>query len=176
MTTLIRRSLALTVFAALTLGAAACSGGVTGTATPTATPTSDAPTSAPGNPLASIDPCQLLDQSQLTQLGLNAGKPDNTAKSRGCQWAKGGSYTIGVNLDGSQPIGAVGTDGATKVVLQSHDAVQTTSSGLGCDVEIAISATSSVDVGIASGNSPDDCQVAQTYAQMIESKLPAQQK
>ena len=171
MTTLIRRSLALTVFAALTLGIAACSGGVTGTATPTTTPTS-----APSNPLASIDPCQLLDQGQLTQLGLQAGTPDNTAKSRGCQWAKGGSYTVGVHLDGSQPIDAAGTDGASKVALRSHDAVQTTASGLGCDVEIAISATSSVDVGIASGDSTNDCQVAQTYAQLIESKLPAQQK
>lgn len=174
MTMLIRRSLALPVLAALTLGLAACSGGVTGTATPTTTPSSDAPTTAPGSPLASIDPCQLFDQSQLTQLGLATGKPDNTAKSRGCQWAKGTSYTVGLYLDGSQPIDAVGSDGASQVSLQSHDAVQTTANGPGCDVEIAISKTASVDVAITPVDNA--CQVAQTYAQLVEPKLPAQER
>ncbi|HEX4225164.1 MAG TPA: hypothetical protein VHZ97_22565 [Pseudonocardiaceae bacterium] len=90
------------------------------------------------------------------------------------RWQKHGDYSIGIHLDGTQAIDAVGTDGASKVTLQSHDAVQTSSSGFGCDVEIAISPSASVDV-IAS-STPNDCQVAQEYAGLIESKLPAQQK
>jgi hypothetical protein len=172
---LIRRSVAVSMLAVLALTTAACSNNLPGTATSTTTP-SDTPSSAPSNPLASIDPCQLLDQNQLTQLSLGAGKPDNTAKARGCQWAKGGSYTVSVYLDGSQPIDAVGSDGASAVTLSSHDAVQTTSSGLGCDVEIAVSKSASVDVIVTSGSGINDCQLAQTYAQMIESKLPAQQR
>ncbi|HEV3356583.1 MAG TPA: DUF3558 family protein [Pseudonocardiaceae bacterium] len=175
MTKLIRRSLALPALLALTLGISACSGDIGGTATPSASSTSsNGPSSTAADPFSAIDPCQLLDQGQLTQLGLEAGKPDNTAKSRGCQWAKGTSYTVAVYLDGSQPIDAVGTDGASAVTLESHDAVQTTANGPGCDVEIAVSKTASADVVLTPV--ADACRVAQTYAQMIESKLPAQQK
>lgn len=173
MTKLIRRSLALTTLAAATLGVAACSGDVGGTPTPSST-TSDAPSTTAANPLASLDPCSLLTQDSLTQLGITVTGPDNTAKSRGCKWQKHGQYSIGIYLDGSQPIDTVGTDGASKVTLQSHDAVQTSTSGFGCDVEIAISTSASVDV-IAS-STPNDCQVAQNFAGLIESKLPAQQR
>ena len=108
----------------------------------------------------------------MAKLGLEPGKIDNTAKSRGCEWSKHGSYTVGIYFDDSQPIDAVGANGASAVTLQSHDAVQTTGSGFGCDVEIAISKTASVDVAISS----NDCQVAQSYAGLIEPKLPAQEK
>lgn len=160
------------MLASLALGIAACSGGVTGTATPTTTPSSDAPTSAPGNPLASLDPCSLLTQDDLTQLGITVTGPDNTAKSRGCGWQKHGAYSVGIYLNGSQGIETAGVDGATKVNLQSHDAVE--SQSYGCGVEIAISKTSSVDINVSSG--PNDCQTAQTYAQLIEPKLPAQER
>jgi hypothetical protein len=171
-TTLIRRSLALPILITAVLGLAACSGGG---GTPTASSTSsDAPSKAAGNPLAPLAPCDLLSQDQLTSLGLGPGKPDNTAKSRGCEWAKGTSYALGIYLDGSQPIETAGTGGAVKVDLQSHDAVQTVPDGFGCGVEIAISGTASVAVNVSSG--PNACQVAQEYAGLIESKLPAQQK
>lgn len=168
-TKLVRRSLALSVLITTALGISACSGDVSGTATP-----SDAPSTTQTNPLATLEPCGLLTQDDLTQLGITVKGPDNTSKSRGCEWQKHGVYSVGIYLDGSQPIETAGTDGTVKVTLQSHDAVQTAENGFGCGVEIAISGTASVAVNVSAG--PNDCQTAQEYAGLIESKLPAQQK
>jgi hypothetical protein len=174
-TALIRRSLTLPILVALAVGITACSGGVSGTPTPTASPSSDSPSTSAGSPLASLDPCSLLTGDEMTQLGVISNGPDNTPKSRGCVWQKHGAYTVGIYLDGTQGIDAPGSDGATKATLSSHDAVQVERTG--CDIEIAISNTSSVDVNASyGGNQGQECQLAQTYAQMIESKLPAQQK
>jgi hypothetical protein len=116
----------------------------------------------------------LVTPHDQQQLGLDAGRPDNTSKSRGCEWDKGTMYSVGIYLDGSQPIEAASSDGVTKVTLKAHDAVQTTPDGFGCGVEIAISKTSSVGVNVS--YVANDCQIAQNFAGLIESRLPAQQK
>ena len=106
-TTLTRRSLALPILVCAMLGIAGCSGGITGSAT-SSTTSSGAPSSVPANPLASLDPCGLLSEEQLAQLGITLTGPDNTAKSRGCGWQQHGNYSVGIYLDGSQGIEAAG--------------------------------------------------------------------
>jgi hypothetical protein len=165
-TSLLRRSAVLASIAASVLGLTACSGDVPGTATPS--------TTAPANPLASVQPCSLVTLDDQARLGLDPGKSNNTAKSRGCEWSKGTSYAVAIYLDGSQPIEAAGVNGVTVLPLQSHDAVQTPPDGLGCGIEIAISKTSSVAVNVS--NVANACQLAQQYAGLIEPRLPAQEK
>jgi hypothetical protein len=172
----------LPAFAAIALGAAACSSGAatgtpTATSAPATTSSSDSSSSGDGNSLASVDPCGLLTQQQVSQLGLTAEGPANNAESKGCGWRKGPTYSLGFYIYQNRPIDAVGSNGASKVTLQSHDAVETTASGTGCAVEIEVSRTSTVLVTTdANSGLTQSCRIAEQYATLIEPKLPAEQK
>ncbi|HJP78545.1 MAG TPA: DUF3558 family protein [Pseudonocardiaceae bacterium] len=171
----IRRSLILPMLLVVGLGIVACSGGETGTAIPSSSSTT--PTSAPqssNNPVAAIDPCTLLSQDDLTNLGLTSTGPEHTAKSRGCGWQKGPTYSLGIYADASQGIDELRDGSSTTAPLQSHDAIKTPSN-VDCSIDIAITKSSSVSVSIAMTNG-DECGIAMQYATLIEPKLPAQQK
>jgi hypothetical protein len=169
-TTLIRRSLILPVLMIVGIGSVACAGGgVTGSAT---TPPASSTTASP---VAAINPCTLLDQSDMTQLGLTSTGPEATPKSRGCGWAKHATYSLGIYVDGSQGIDQLRNGNSTTVPVQSHDAIQTADTDIDCGIDIAITKTSSVGVQIEAGGG-NACQYAQQYATLIEPKLPAQQK
>jgi hypothetical protein len=127
------------------------------------------------NPIASVNPCSLLTQSDVTHLGLTANGPDNTTKSRGCAWTKSASYSVGIYANGSQGLDELRADNSTTAPLQSHDAIQTANSGIDCLFDIAITKTSSVDISVEAGIG-NACQIAAQYATLIEPKLPAQQK
>lgn len=172
----IRRSLILPVLLTAGLALAACSGGGSGNTTPTASSTTSnsAPSSSADNPVAAIDPCTLLSQDEVTSLGLTSRGPETAGKSRGCGWAKGASYAIGIYADASQGLDALRAANSTTISLSSHDAMQTPS-GIDCGVDIAITKVSSVGISVESaGNNP--CAIATQYATLIEPKLPAQQK
>jgi hypothetical protein len=169
-TTLIRRSLILPVLMVVGIGSAACTGGGT-SGTATTPPT----TSTTANPVAAIDPCGLLSQSDMTSLGLTSTGPEKTAKSRGCGWDKGASYSVGIYADSSQGLDELRADNSTTGSLQSHDAIQTQNSSIDCLFDIAVTKTSSIDVSVEAGIG-NACQLAQQYAALIEPKLPAQQK
>lgn len=155
---------------------AGCSGGADAGST-TATSTPSTTTGEASSPSAAVNPCDLLTSDQAHQLGLTAEGPKNTAKSRGCGWRKEATYSMNIDIRDNQGIGPSDTPGVTKVALQSHDAVQDTSSGFGCDIGIAISTSSSADVAISGAESvQQQCQIAMQYATLIEPKLPAQQK
>jgi hypothetical protein len=169
-TTLIRRSLILPMLVIVGIGSVACTGGgVTGNATTPPT------TSVTANPVAAIDPCSLLSQSDMTSLGLTSTGPEKTVKSRGCGWQKAATYSIGIYADPSQGIDVLRASNSTTASLQSHDAIQTANSGIDCLFDIAITKTSAVGISIEAGVG-NACQLAQQYATLIEPKLPAQQK
>jgi hypothetical protein len=157
-----------------------CSGGgVTGSTTTASTPSTTVAgtTGEAGNPLAAVNPCDLLTSDQVNQLDLTTEGPQSNAKSRGCGWRKGATYSMNIDVRDNQGIGPTDSPGVTKVALQSHDAVQDTSSGFGCDIGIAISKSSSADVVVSGAESiQQQCQIATQYATLIEPKLPAQQK
>jgi hypothetical protein len=177
---LIQRSLIVPALATLALAVVGCSGvgtTATGTTATASSLTAGSASSDVSSPLASLDPCGLLTQDQLTQLGLTLRGPDNPGKSHGCAWQKGPSYEVGIYLNPTQGIKGLNVGGSAKVVLQSHDAIQSASNGFSCVVDIAISEKSSVNVSVASpGGESQECSVAAQYATLIEPKLPAQQK
>jgi hypothetical protein len=182
-TSMIRRSLTLPALATAVLGITACSGGVgdvTNTTTPSASVTSGNTGSPSGNasdPLASLDPCSLLTSEQVGQLGLTPQGPKTVASARGCSWAKGPTYVIGIHFIEGKGLDDPndGTGQNTKISLPDHDAVET-DKGSGCGVEIAITRTSFVFVQASEGGGPNECPISQQYATLIEPKLPAQQK
>lgn len=169
-TALFRRSLVVPVLIAVGFGVTACSGDASGGSGSTTAPSSTA-----SNPIAAVDPCRLLTQSDVTQLGLTPNGPDNTAKSRGCAWNKGTSYSVGIYANGSQGLDELRANNSTTASLQSHDAIQIANSNMDCVFDIAISRTSSVDITVEAGTG-NACQIATQYATLIEPKLPAQQK
>lgn len=175
---MIRRSLILPALATAVLSIAACSGGgseVTNTTTPATSDNAASTSAQASDPLASLDPCSLLTSEQVSQLGLTPQGPKTIAGSRGCTWANPG-YVIGIHFYEGRGLDNPndGTGENTKYSLPGHDAVQSTKSGFGCGIEIAITTSSIVIAQIS--NEPNDCALAQQYATLIEPKLPAQQK
>lgn len=170
---LIRRSLVVPVLLA-GLALTGCGGG--GGIAPTASSTTSnaAPSSTATNPVAAINPCTLLSQGDVANLGLTSRGPETAAKSRGCGWAKGASYSIGIYADATQGLADLRAAGSTTVALASHDAMQT-ASGIDCGVDIAITNTSSIGISVEAGTG-NACGIATQYATLIEPKLPAQQK
>lgn len=170
-TALIRLSLILPAVVMVGLGCVACGGGgVTGSATTRPTSSNTA------NPVAAVNACTLLDQGDMTQLGLTSTGPETTPKARGCGWQKAANYSIGVYFDGSQGIDQLRESSSTMVPLQSHDAIQTEATDIDCGIDIAITKTSTVSIQIEGGSPGSTCQLVQQYAALIEPKLPAQQK
>jgi hypothetical protein len=169
---LFRRSLILLALLIVGLGSAACSGGGP---IPAASTTTSVPSSVVvSNPVAAIDPCSLLSQSDVARLGLTSRGHEDTAKSRGCGWSKGAVYAIGIYANRSQGLSTLRDSTSTSVSLVSHDAIQT-ASDIDCMVDIAITKTSSVGISIEAGGG-NACGYAAQYATLIEPKLPAQQK
>jgi hypothetical protein len=169
----IGRSLTLAILLATGLGVASCSGGGGGS-DPTANSTTTNSASSSDNPVASIDPCTLISQDDMSKLGLTSRGREDTANSRGCGWDKGATYSFGLYANRNQGIDELRDSSATAVSLSSHDAIQM-ANGIDCLVDIAITKTSSINVSIeASGTSA--CGIATQYATLIEPKLPAQQK
>lgn len=166
-----RYLLVLPVLLIAGLGVSACTGGQDqGGST-----TTSAPLPSPAdNPVAAIDPCGLLTNSEVSRLGLTSRGPESSPTSRGCGWSKGASYSFGIYVDPTQGLDVLRGKTSTSVSLASHDAIQT-ASGIDCLVDIAITKTSSVGIS-AEGDVSTVCQVAVQYAALIEPKLPAQQK
>lgn len=165
----IRRSLVLAAVLAAGLGAAACSGGGGGGSDPTTSASSSS-----NNAVAAIDPCALLSPDDVTKLGLTSRGREDTAKSHGCGWSKGATYSFGIYADPTQGLDALRAANSTTLPLASHDGMQT-ANGIDCLVDIAITKSSSVGISIEAGGG-NACGIAAQYATLIEPKLPAQQK
>ena len=161
---------------------ASCSAKEAGTPGPAEQRTGSPDTSADhgGSPLDGVEPCELLSQAELDDLGVAGGEEANFGDSPGCEWAKTGDFGIlvGLNLD----IGAEEADlqGATPVPISvgSHDGFRVEAQGGfegSCAVLVVTSESSFVDISATAnggGDTSKACAKAADVAGLIEPKLP----
>ena len=168
--------------AAALIALASCSAKEAGTPGPAEHETGapDTPADHGGSPLDGMEPCELLSQTELDDLGIAGGEEADFGDSPGCEWAKTGDFGIlvGLNLD----IGADEADlqGATPkpISVGSHDGFRVEAQGGfegSCAVLVVTSESSFVDISATAnggGDTSKACAKATDVAELIEPKLP----
>lgn len=147
--------------------------------TPPAESESGEPTSGGDSPLDSVEPCDLLTENEVADLGVTDGEHDDGPNLPGCYWNKSGDFSFSIGLVRSVGIDEVTFQGATPepVDVGDHEAVRVRNQGGGegaCAVLIATSDSSYVDVtATASGGSDiaKACRTAENVAQLVDPKL-----
>lgn len=142
-------------------------------------PETSAPTSTPtdtGPDLVELAPCELLTADERAQLELPEGKPDTLGGSPFCQWNKGaGNGTVGVALNLDAGLDDLNTTDrtVTELPIGDHQGRRLEHNVPGfCDVDIAITDSSSVTVGAVHDQTAPACELAEQVARLVEPKLP----
>lgn len=181
------------IMAAFALAAcnSSTSGSPTGSATTsqqtggdTSTPTSSSGGSnGGGSPLASVDPCSLLNQSVLSQYGLSKSSTISGTGGRPCNWQKPvdingkNGYSVEIDVRDSQGLKDINANGFTVTTdnVGSHQGrLAQLNVGGSCFVAIGVTDSSRVDVGVAAGtDTTQACQLANQLAKVVEPQLPA---
>lgn len=181
------RVAALPACLVLLLGVAACASSTPGTGTaapgsPVGTAPSSAPTSSAGAPLAAVQPCDLLSDTEVSQHHLTDEGPKNGNGARSCTWSDdsfddGLGYVLGADIRDDQGLDSYNKDGfsITNITIDNHQAIlaKGTTTTL-CDITIGVSPTSRVDLSVNTGSSDlnQSCTLVKQYAQLIEPRLP----
>lgn len=158
-------------------------GSTSGPATTSADEPTDEPTTsadAPESPLASVDPCELLDAAALSSLGITAeGAEVTVGGARGCRWrvrkdSVSDSYTIGTAIYEELGLKDVVADGDTKeITVNGRDAVERLGvGGTACAVALAVTDTSRVDVVATGADGKSLCPAVNQAAKLVEPELP----
>jgi hypothetical protein len=170
---------------AVLLGLVACTSSTPGTGTvapPVSSPISSAPTTAAGASLATIQPCDLLTSTDVSQHHLNSDGPTTGNGARSCSWSDdsyddGLGYELGVDIRDSQGINDYNGEGfsVSDATIGRHKAIlaRGTADDL-CDITIGVTQTSRVDISVNTGAADvnQSCTLVERYAQLIEPKLP----
>ncbi len=144
--------------------------------------------SSNADPLASVDPCSLLTPSQLTQHNLAADSSGEEAGARFCSWRRPETstdpnnlqgYVLRVNIYDHNGLNDFNKGSYTITPYQSlnnHQAeLEKNSADQTCEVSIAITASSRVDIDALPSNGRLDsaCTIAEGAAPVIAQNLPA---
>jgi hypothetical protein len=177
------------VFAALLMVLAGCSQQTEGNPTAADTPTSQESTteqtteettesSEPGDAgLADIEPCGLLDDSDLAALQLTL-EGEKTSGTRGCNYSRQGatineSFAVGISLYDDQGLADLNAENIQPLPnIGSHEAASFTELSGDCGIAIVVTDTSRVDVGATGGDVQQGCQLTTQLATVVEPKLP----
>ncbi|HEV3358677.1 MAG TPA: DUF3558 family protein [Pseudonocardiaceae bacterium] len=147
------------------------------------------PTSIPGkvtpkaNPLASVDPCTLIAQADVTSSGLEAGQTVDAPGARECRWhrpddgATIDGYVIQIAIYDTAGIDQLNTDGGTatdySVGRYQGKLFQDTPLNA-CIASLPTSATSRVDIDVISTQGPAKaCELVQEAAPHVVPRFPA---
>jgi hypothetical protein len=170
---------------------AACSNGTTGSPSPTssasATTQTDSPSTPPtsasaaSDPLARTNPCTLLDPALISKNHLTQSAPGIGASVRYCRWDSpltvNPQYDIQVGIYDNNGLGDFDHTNFdfTDYPIGRHQG-QLVKDLLvhGCDVSIAVTKTSRVDVGVIASNGQLElnCTIAKATAPYVEPRLP----
>jgi hypothetical protein len=132
--------------------------------------------------LASIQPCDLLSATDISQNQLTKSDSGTGSGARTCGWQNttadnGFGYSVSVSIRDSQGLSDINTDGYTMSddAIGSHQGKQAQSTnGAGCFVAIGVSSSSRVDITATGSNGPAaSCQLANQFAKLVEPNLPA---
>ncbi|WP_191255991.1 DUF3558 family protein [Amycolatopsis oliviviridis] len=183
------KKLFLLPLAAAALVVAGCSGEKPGVPTPALTAPSSAPqsqasSSAPttgGADTASIDPCSLLAQADLTSYGtFKAPEKDEAGGARVCRFARerasasDESLTVSVGIRDSQGLDSVSDagNGKTSGNVNGRKAVLVPTPPEACVMALEVSGSARVDVVSVSTDPEKACGIAEKVADTVEPKLP----
>jgi hypothetical protein len=171
------------LFAVGIFGLAGCSG-----STPVASPvpSADAPTSdekkatSTATATAAIEPCSLLNLSDISQYGSFAGPNSRSlggARSCGFQRklasASDTGLTVSINVRDKQGISTVNDVGNGLVSGQVNGRGSVRASGVrACLVALAVGDEARVDVSITADSTQIACKVADKLANIVEPRLP----
>lgn len=148
------------------------------------TPTSLNPPSRPtqtetGSDLLQMDPCELLTEDERGQLDLQRGERDDIGGTAAvCVWNQDGTGVVDVILWPNLGFDGLNTAGrtVTDVTIGSHPGRRlehTNVTGF-CDVDVAITESSSVTVGAVHAETGPACELAEQVAWLIEPRLPTE--
>lgn len=179
---------ALPMIAVAIIGLSACSsqqpGGPMATTSTTSAPTST--TTGDGtnaSPLASVDPCSLITQSEIASNGYQPGQTATAPDGRACRWEKPDNgatvdgYVLEIIIYDKLGLDQLNTSGGTVSdysVGDRHGKLYQATSLNTCDVALSTSSSSRIDInvnsrlGIATG-----CTLAKQIAPAVVSHLPS---
>lgn len=186
----VNRHLSVAALVIVALGLGACSSSTSGSPGPeTAATTTQLGSSGPatstenGDPLASTDPCSLLDASVISQNQLSQGKSGTGPGNRNCRWnsapgASGAGYVIAISIydhAGLDQLSTTGYSVENDSIGQHQGRISKGTSSGTCIVSLGVSSTSRVDVFAddSGGNLAASCAIATQAAPSVEQKLPA---
>ncbi|MER6988722.1 DUF3558 domain-containing protein [Saccharopolyspora hirsuta] len=150
-----------------------------GPATPPAESSRAEPaTSEVANPVADLDPCQLLTEDEVASFGLKkAAERRDVAGSPGCRWTlEEGLIAVAVHPDRSLDQLNVEGDQVEETTLAGRQAKMVKpAEGEGkCEllVEISDSTAAGISANMDDNNNDAACQVVNQVAPRVEAKLP----
>jgi uncharacterized protein DUF3558 len=152
----------------------------TGTSSTPSTSSAGTSTSEPdgGDGLAAIEPCGILDQSDLGAMQLTGGNEVKLGSARTCDYRREGatlneSFTVSLALWDNQGLDKL--NAPTKQQLPdigSHKAFSFVDAGGVCGTAIGVGDSSRVDSSATGGDEQQACQLAAQLATIVERKLP----
>ncbi|HEY4453933.1 MAG TPA: DUF3558 family protein [Pseudonocardiaceae bacterium] len=178
--------LALPLIVVAAIGLSACSSSNTGnpvadSSTPPTTGGSSQTASA--NPLASVDPCSLISQSDESASQLQAGESIPAAGGRGCRWnrpddgAQLDGYAVQIVIYNSAGVDQLKTAGGTVTdygVGKYHGKLFQDTPTSYCIVSLGTTSTSRIDMSVNSAQGMDkSCSLAEEVAPVVVSHFPA---
>lgn len=181
------RMLALPLVAVAIVGLSACTSQTSGTPGTTTT-TSSAPTSSGGTTsggvsLASVDPCSLLTQAQLSTNQIPPGETVPAAGGRACRWHRSDDgatidgYNIQVVIYDQAGLDQLHTSGGPvsnyPVGKYQAELYQDQADDI-CIVSVGTSKTSRADISVTSSVSFDQgCKLVKEVAPKVVANFPA---
>ncbi|HEX3649374.1 MAG TPA: DUF3558 family protein, partial [Pseudonocardiaceae bacterium] len=133
------------------------------------------------DPLASVDPCSLLDPAVISQNQLQHDTSGNGPGDRYCSWqtavTSDAGYSIAINIydhAGLNQLNTVDFTVTNHPVGQHQGRMSKQTGGSACSVSVGVTSTSRVDVvGVDdSGQQDRSCVEATTVAPSVEQRLP----
>lgn len=128
--------------------------------------------------LADVDPCELLDATDLSALQLTGGEGKTVGGARVCRWQRDGAtlnetFTVSAEVFDNQGLGALNTPDVQELPpIGGHDAAKFTDATGTCGVSLGVGDSSRVDNTAVGGDQQLGCQIAEQLATIVERKLP----
>ena len=127
--------------------------------------------------LVGIDPCALLDDSDRTKLGLDAGEPGQDELGANCSWtgknAAAAQITAFTSGKGLADLTRNRDATAGRVRLLGYPALETfTAHGEFCRYDVGVAADQAVVATMHNGE-PDSCSALQELLTVVIERLPA---
>lgn len=178
--------LVLPLIAVAAIGLSACSSQSPGNAvadSSTPAPTTSGSQSAGTDPLASVDPCSLITQSDESSSQLQPGESIPAAGGRGCRWnrpddgAQLDGYAVQIVIYNSTGVGQLNTAGGTVLdysVDKYHGKLFQDTPTSYCIVSLPTTSTSRIDMSVNSAQGMDkSCSLVKEVAPVVVSHFPA---